>query len=340
MNPFTFVTANDIPAALAQAAQGARFIAGGTNLIDLMKVRVLRPARLVDINRLGLDAIERTPEGGLRLGALARNAGTAYHPLVREHYPLLASAILAGASGQIRNMASNGGNLLQRTRCFYFYDTGTPCNKREPGSGCSAIGGLARQHAILGASEHCIATHPSDMCVALAALEATVQVASARGERSIPFADFHRLPGDRPDIDTTLADDELIVALTLPPADAFRAHSVYLKLRERLSYAFALVSVAAALDLEGGTIRAARLALGSVAHKPWRDPAAEALLVGQPPTDATFARAADALLQGAVPQGAGEGSNAFKIPLARRAIVRALAVATGGTVTNLGEDAS
>lgn len=339
MNPFTFVTASDIPAALAQAAEGARFIAGGTNLIDLMKVRVTRPTRLVDINRLGLAEIARTPEGGLRLGALARNAATAYHPLVREHYPLLASAILAGASGQIRNMASNGGNLMQRTRCCYFYDTATPCNKREPGSGCSAIGALARQHAILGASEHCIATHPSDMCVALAALEATVQVASARGERTIPFADFHRLPGDRPDIDTTLADDELIVALTLPPADGFRAHSVYLKLRERLSYAFALVSVAAALDVDGGTIRAARLALGSVAHKPWRDPAAEALLVGQPPTDETFARAADALLQGAVPQGAGEGSNAFKIPLARRAIVRALAVASAGTVTNLGEDA-
>lgn len=339
MNPFTFATASDVPAALAQAAEGARFIAGGTNLIDLMKVRVLRPTRLVDINRLGLAEIARTPGGGLRLGALARNAATAYHPLVREHYPLLASAILAGASAQIRNMASNGGNLLQRTRCWYFYDTGTPCNKREPGSGCSAIGALARQHAILGASEHCIATHPSDMCVALAALEATVQVASARGERTIPFADFHRLPGDRPDIDTTLADDELIVALTLPPADGFRAHSAYLKLRERLSYAFALVSVAAALDLDGGIIRAARLALGSVAHKPWRDPAAEALLVGQPPTDETFARAADALLQGAVPQGAGEGSNAFKIPLARRAVVRALAVASAGTVTNLGEDA-
>jgi xanthine dehydrogenase YagS FAD-binding subunit len=340
MNPFTFVAASDVAAALSQAGEGASFIAGGTNLIDLMKARVLQPGRLVDINGLGLDAIERTPDGGLRLGALARNAATAYHPLVREHYPLLASAILSGASGQIRNMASNGGNLLQRTRCCYFYDTATPCNKREPGSGCSAIGALARQHAILGASAHCIATHPSDMCVALAALEATVHVESPRGERAIPFADFHRLPGDRPDIDTTLAQDELIVALTLPPADGFRAHSVYLKLRERLSYAFALVSVAAALDLDGGTIRAARLALGSVAHKPWRDPAAEALLVGQPASDATFAGAADALLQGAVPQGAGEGSNAFKIPLARRAVVRALALATAGTVTNFGEEVS
>ncbi|MCW7541417.1 xanthine dehydrogenase family protein subunit M [Aquabacterium sp. A7-Y] len=338
MNPFTFVTASDVPAALSQAGEGAFFIAGGTNLIDLMKEGVLRPARLVDINGLGLDAIERTPDGGLRLGALARNAATAYHPLVREHYPLLATAILSGASAQIRNMASNGGNLLQRTRCYYFYDTGTPCNKREPGSGCSAIGGLARQHAILGASEHCIATHPSDMSVALAALEARVQVASPRGEHAIPFAEFHRLPGDRPDRDTTLAQDELIVALTLPPMDGFRAHSVYLKLRERLSYAFALVSVAAALDLDGNTIRAARLALGSVAHKPWRDPAAEAHLVGQPATDETFGRAADALLQGAVPQGAGVGSNAFKIPLARRAIVRALGLATAGTVTDLGED--
>jgi xanthine dehydrogenase YagS FAD-binding subunit len=237
------------------AGEETSFIAGGTNLIDLMKVGVLRPARLVDINGLGLDAIERTPDGGLRLGALARNAATAWHPLVREHYPLLASAFLSGATAQIRNMASNGGNLLQRTRCCYFYDTNAPCNKREPGSGCSAMGGIARQHAILGASAHCIATHPSDMCVALAALEATVHVASPRGERAIPFADFHRLPGDRPEIDTTLGQHELIVALTLPAAERFRAHSVYLKLRERLSYAFALVSVAAALDLDGGTIR-------------------------------------------------------------------------------------
>ncbi|TFZ04519.1 FAD binding domain-containing protein [Ramlibacter rhizophilus] len=339
MNPFTFVTVEDVPGALWLAGEGTSFIAGGTNLIDLMKVSVLRPARLLDINRLGLDAIEPTSDGGVRLGALARNAATAWHPLVRERYPLLATAILAGATAQIRNMATNGGNLLQRTRCCYFYDIATPCNKRQPGSGCSAMGSLARQHAILGASAHCVATHPSDMCVALAALEATVQVVSPRGERTIPFADFHRLPGDRPDLDTTLAHDELIVALTLPPADGFRAHSVYLKLRERLSYAFALVSVAAALDLDGGIIRAARLALGGVAHKPWRDPAAEALLVGQPAKEASFARAADALLQGAVPQGAGEGSNAFKIPLARRAIVRALALATAGTVTQHAEDA-
>jgi xanthine dehydrogenase YagS FAD-binding subunit len=340
MNPFTFAAVDDVAGALWLAGEGTSFIAGGTNLIDLMKVDVVRPSRLVYINRLGLDTIERTPDGGLRMGALVRNAATASHPLVREHYPLLASAILSGATAQIRNMASNGGNLLQRTRCCYFYDIATPCNKREPGSGCPAAGGLARQHAILGASAHCIATHPSDMCVALAALEATVHVASPRGERVIPFAEFHRLPGDRPDLDTTLARDELVVALTLPSADRFRAHGVYLKLRERRSYAFALVSVAAALDLDGGAIRAARLALGGVAHKPWRDPAAEALLVGHQPNEQAFGRTADALLAGAMPQGAGEeGSNAFKIPLARRAVVRALAVAATGTVNNHGGEA-
>lgn len=348
MNPFSYAAAGDIASALAhmngadggsRAEGAARFIAGGTNLLDLMKENVMRPARLVDINRLGLAAIEPTPDGGLRLGALARNAHTAYHPLVREHYPLLSSAILAGASAQLRNMASNGGNLLQRTRCCYFYDTGTPCNKREPGSGCSAIGGLARPHAILGASEHCIATHPSDLCVALAALEATVHVRSPRGEHAIPFAEFHRLPGDRPEQDTVLAHDELILAITLPAAARFRAHSVYLKLRERASYAFALVSVAAALDLhEDGTIRAARVALGAVAHKPWRDVRAEALLVGRRCDDAAFREAAEALLKDAKPQGSGVASNAFKIPMARRAVVRALQQAAQGTVTNLGDN--
>ncbi len=347
MSPFAYHAATDVKDALARAgphdaamrAPGeARFIAGGTNLLDLIKENVARPARLVDINRLPLAAIERTPDGGLRLGALARNAATAQHPLVREHYPLLSSAILAGASPQIRNMASNGGNLLQRTRCYYFYDTGTPCNKREPGSGCPAIEALARQHAILGASRHCIATHPSDMCVALAALDATVHVVGPDGERTIPFADFHRLPGDRPEIDTTLGAGELILAITLPDAQALRAHSVYLKLRERLSYAFALVSVAAALELDGGTIRAARLALGGVAHKPWRDPEVETQLVGRPADTSSFEIAAEALLEGAVPQGVGVGSNAFKIPLARRAIVRALRVATRGTVTNAGDN--
>lgn len=340
MNPFAYAVAPDVAAALSQvAAEGASFLAGGTNVTDLMKVGVARPARLVDINRLPLAAIEETPGGGLKLGALVRNAATAWHPLVRERYPLLSTAILAGASAQIRNMASNGGNLLQRTRCAYFYDTATPCNKREPGSGCGAIGGIARQHAILGASEHCIATHPSDMCVALAALDATVHVQSPRGERAIPFAAFHRLPDDRPELDTTLARDELILAITLPDLRAFAAHSVYLKLRERLSYAFALVSVAAALDLgEDGVIRGARVALGAVAHKPWRDPQAEALLVGQRCEDGVFARVADALLQDAKPQGEGVGCNAFKIPMARRAIVRALRQAVKGTVTNTGDN--
>ncbi|MDO9405361.1 MAG: xanthine dehydrogenase family protein subunit M [Polaromonas sp.] len=347
MNNFSYASATTADAALVQlgsfpgstTAFGAgKFIAGGTNLIDLMKENVMRPARLVDINGLPLDTIEATENGGLRLGALARNADTAYHPLVRLRYPLLAAAILAGASPQIRNMASNGGNLLQRTRCYYFYDTGVPCNKREPGSGCPAIGGLARQHAILGASEHCIATHPSDMCVALAALDATVVVQSPRGVRQIPFAEFHRLPGDRPDMDTTLAQDELITHIELPPAGGFAAHSAYLKLRDRASYAFALVSAAAALDVDDdGRIRAARIALGGVAHKPWRDPEVEAQLVGQPADAAVFARAAAVLLEGATAYGVGLGSNAFKIDMAQRAVVRALEVALQGTVTNTGE---
>jgi xanthine dehydrogenase YagS FAD-binding subunit len=314
-------------------------VAGGTNLIDLMKENLERPPRLVDINRLPFDDIEPTANGGLKLGALARNAQTAYHPLVRSEFPLLSTAILAGASPQIRNMASNGGNLLQRTRCYYFYDAHMACNKRVPGSGCSAIGALARQHAILGASDQCIATHPSDMCVALAALDATVHVVSQRGERAIPFMDFHRLPGNAPHVDTTLERDELIQFITLPPAQQFRAHSVYLKLRERQSYAFALVSVAAMLALdEGGVIRDARLALGGVAHKPWRDTRAEASLLGGRADRATFAQAADIVLRDAVQQGVGVGSNAFKIPLARRAIVRALARAAQGTVTNLGDN--
>ena len=348
MSPFAYARPADADAAVAlmggddggsRAAGAARFVAGGTNLLDLMKENVLRPAQLVDVNGLPLDAIEATPDGGLRLGALARNAATAWHPLVREGWPLLSSAILAGASPQIRNMASNGGNLLQRTRCVYFYDTGTPCNKREPGTGCSARDGLARQHAILGASEHCIATHPSDMCVALAALEATVHVRSPRGERAIPFAEFHRLPGEQPERDTTLAHDELILSIALPPSAQFRDHSVYLKLRERLSYAFAMVSVAAALDLaEDGTIRAARIALGGVAHKPWRDRAAEDLLRGEKPDEALFVRVAEAVLKDAQAYGAGAGSNAFKIPLARRAIARALRQAVRGTVLNMGDN--
>ena len=265
-----------------------------------MKESVTRPTRLVDINPLALGAIKPTQRGGLRLGALARNADTSHHPLVARQYPLLSAAMLEGASPQIRNMARNGGDLLQRTRCYYFYDTGVPCNKREPGSGCPAIKGLARQHAILGASSQCIATHPSDMCVALRALGAVVHVQSPRGARAIAFADFHRLPESSPEIDTTPADDELITQIELPPAANFAAHSVYLKFRDRTSYAFALVSVAAMLDIDDDDqIEAARIAIGGVAHKPWRDPQAESLLIGQPAASNSFMQAADQLLQGA-----------------------------------------
>ncbi len=345
MIPLSYARPDSVDAALAAiASRGSdphpvpaeapvRLIAGGTNLTDLMKLQLMRPSSLVDINRLPLDSISALPAGGLRLGALARNADTAYHPDVETRYPLLSAAILAGASPQIRNMASNGGNLLQRTRCMYFYDHATPCNKREPGTGCSALGGLTKYHAILGASAHCIATHPSDMCVALAALDAIVHVQGPTGERDIPFAQFHRLPGDHPELDSTLAPDELIVHIDLPDAQRFAAHSAYLKIRERLSYAFALASVAAALELaEDGSIREVRVALGGVAHKPWRNPEAEAQLVGKPATAESFGSLADALLQGAQSQG----ENAFKLPLARRAIVRALDVARKGTIDNRG----
>lgn len=335
MSPFTYETAADVASAVDQGRSGA-YIAGGTNLLDLMKEGVARPQQLVDINALPLATIEATPSGGLLLGALARNAATAYHPLVRDGYPLLSAAILSGASPQIRNMATDGGNLLQRTRCYYFYDTGTPCNKRQPGSGCSAIGNLARQHAILGASQHCIATHPSDMCVALAALEAVVHVDSAAGRRSIPFAEFHRLPDDRPDIDNTLQIGELITHIELPAAQGFAAHCAYLKIRERASYAFALVSVAAALQLdEEGRISDARLSLGGVAHKPWRQPSAEAVLIGRRPDRVAFAEAATVLLSGAKPQGVSLGSNAFKIPMAQRAVVRAFEMALAGRTSLL-----
>src|SRR5258708_7803769 len=243
------------------ADPAAKFIAGGTNLIDLMKYEVERPLRLIDISRLPLKTVEETADGGVRIGALVPNSDLAYHPLIAQRYPLLSGAILAGASQQLRNMASTGGNLLQRTRCFYFYDTATPCNKREPGSGCSAIKGINRINAILGTSEACIATHPSDMCVALAALEATVHVAGPSGERAIAFADFHRLPGDTPQLDNNLQPSEIVTSIELP-AKGFKANYSYLKIRDRLSYAFALVSVAAAMELDGGTIKTARLALG------------------------------------------------------------------------------
>jgi xanthine dehydrogenase YagS FAD-binding subunit len=325
---FQYSRAADVADAVRQLASEptAKFVAGGTNLIDLMKENVERPSRLIDISRLPLAAVEETADGGLRIGALVPNSDLAYHPLIAQRYPMLGSAILAGASAQLRNMASTGGNLLQRTRCYYFYDTATPCNKREPGSGCPARNGLNRMHAILGTSEACIATHPSDMCVALAALEAKVHVAGPAGERVIAFADFHRLPGSTPQRDTNLQAGEIVTAVELPP-HGFARNYTYLKIRDRLSYAFALVSVAAALDLDGDTIKEARLALGGVAHKPWRDPAAEGALRGQPANRASFAGAANAILRDAK----GYAHNTFKIDLARRAIIRALSQAASGT---------
>ena len=328
MNRFAYTRAQDVGQAMRELASDptARFIAGGTNLVDLMKYNVERPTRLIDITRLPLKQIEDTAQGGLRLGALATNTEVAYDSRVESRYPLLSSAILAGATAQLRNAASTGGNLLQRTRCYYFYDVETPCNKREPGTGCSAIEGQNRIHAILGASEHCIATHPSDMAVGLAALEAVVHVAGPSGERTIPVAEFHRLPGDRPEQDTNLAHGEIITAVELPAED-FSANWTYLKLRDRASYAFALVSVAVALQLEGRTVKRARLALGGVAHKPWRNLEAEAALEGRPAQRATFVEVADRILK----QAQGYPHNAFKIDLARRAIVRALGQAAAGT---------
>jgi xanthine dehydrogenase YagS FAD-binding subunit len=325
---FQYARASDVADAVRQIAAdpAAKFIAGGTNLIDLMKEDVERPSQLIDISRLPLRTVEQTEGGGLKIGALVPNSDLAYHPLIAQRYPMVASAVLAGASAQLRNMASTGGNLLQRTRCAYFYDTATPCNKREPGSGCSAITGLNRMHAILGASEACIATHPSDMCVALVALDAKVHVAGPAGERAIAFADFHRLPGKTPQRDTNLEPNEIVTAVELP-ARGFATNYTYLKIRDRLSYAFALVSVAAALELDGSTIKEARLALGGVAHKPWRDPAAEAALRGQAGNPAVFAQAADVMLRDA----RGYEHNSFKIDLARRAIVRALTQAARGT---------
>jgi xanthine dehydrogenase YagS FAD-binding subunit len=328
MISFQYARAHDVADAVRQmtADPSAKLIAGGTNLLDLMKEDVERPSRLIDISRLPLTKVEETEDGGVRIGALVPNSDLAYHPLIEQRYPLLASAILSGASQQLRNMASTGGNLLQRTRCSYFYDTVTPCNKREPGSGCSAIGGLNRMHAILGTSEDCIAAHPSDMCVALAALDATVLVTGPTDERTIAFSDFHRLPGDTPQIDTNLRPNEIITAITLP-TQGFSANYSYLKIRDRLSYAFALVSVAAALELDGDRIKEARLALGGVAHKPWRDTSAEAVLRGQAPDHTAFSHAADLLLRDAK----GFAHNRFKIDLARQAIVRTLTQAAKAT---------
>lgn len=324
---FDYFRATDIADAVRRIAAdtGARVIAGGTNLIDLMKEDVERPSRLIDISRLPLKAVEEIAGGVVRIGALVANSDLAWHPLVEQRYPMLSSAIMAGASPQLRNMATTGGNLLQRTRCHYFYDPATPCNKREPGGGCPARDGLNRMHAILGASDACVATHPSDMCVALAALEAVVRVAGPTGERAIPFADFHRLPGETPQRDTNLRPDEIVTAIELPPK-GFALNHTYLKIRDRHSYAFALVSVAAGLELDGGVIRDARLALGGVAAKPWRDREAEAALRGQPPGPAAFAQAAELVLRDA----RGLAQNSFKIELARRAIVRALTQAAHG----------
>ena len=324
MNPFTYSRTNDAQQAVAEisAKPQAKFLGGGTNLIDLMKMGVETPDALIDINRLPLAQIEELPGGkGVRIGAMVRNSDLAGHDLIKSRYPVLSEALLSGASPQLRNMATVGGNLLQRTRCYYFYDPAfSACNKRKPGSGCGAIDGYNRIHAILGQSEHCIATHPSDMCVALAALEAIVRVRGPNGEREIPISDFHRLPGDTPDRDTNLKPDELIVAVDLP-AMPFATRSHYLKVRDRASYAFALVSVAAALDLDSNkTIKAARVALGGVAHKPWRAEKAENELAGKKADENTFRAAAEAELAAAK----GYKYNSFKIELAKRAIVRAL----------------
>ncbi|MDQ6860095.1 MAG: xanthine dehydrogenase family protein subunit M [Verrucomicrobiota bacterium] len=322
MNPFTYARAADPQQAIdgLTSHQNAKFLGGGTNLIDLMKMGVEQPAHLVDINRLPLAQIEALPDGGVRIGGLARNSDVAEHELIRTRYPALSEALLAGASAQLRNLATTGGNLLQRTRCYYFYDPVFPqCNKRVPGSGCGALNGFNRIHAILGQSEQCIATHPSDMAVALAALDAVVRVQGSTGERTIAINDFHRLPGTTPNIDTNLGADELITAVDLP-AMPFAARSHYLKMRDRASYAFALVSVAAAVNVEGGAIRDVRLALGGVAHKPWRASKAEQSLVGQAPNEQSFRAAAEAELADAK----AYKDNKFKIELAKRTIVRAL----------------
>ncbi len=323
MNRFSYTRAADVADALhAHRTHAAAFLAGGTNLVDLVKEGVARPERLVDIRRLPMKEIEPTPGGGLKIGALATNSAVAYHELIRERYPLLAEAILAGASPQIRNVATVGGNLLQRTRCHYFYDAGTPCNKREPGTGCPAMNGVNRIHAILGTSEHCIAVHPSDMCVALAALDAKVHVMGDGGERVLPFAEFHRLPGDTPHIDSNLGDDELVVAIELPP-ERFAEHHAYVKVRDRASYAFALVSAAVALKVDGDRIDDVRCALGGVAHKPWRDRNTEAALRGKTLSPVAVRDFAGSMVRDA----RGRPGNAFKIELTTRVIVRAFEIA-------------
>jgi xanthine dehydrogenase YagS FAD-binding subunit len=325
MRPFTYERADDARAAVAAVAQpGAQYISGGTNLLDLMKLEIERPSHLVDISRLPLRAIEALPDGGLRIGAQAANSDAAADAHVRARYPVLSQALLAGASGQLRNKASIGGNLLQRTRCPYFYDPPSACNKRNPGAGCAALGGINRIHAILGASDSCIATHPSDMAVALAALDAGIELLGAGdATRTVPIGDFHRLPGDTPHIETVLRPGEMITAVVLPAPPPGR--QVYRKVRDRASYEFALVSVAAIVAVEGSAIASARVAFGGVAHKPWRSPEAEAALVGQPPTMAVYRAAAEAAMREAV----GRGHNDFKIDLAKRTLCRTLAHAAG-----------
>jgi xanthine dehydrogenase YagS FAD-binding subunit len=318
---FSYISAPDLGTALRTIAdtKDVKFLAGGTNLVDLMREGIEQPATVVDITGLPLTGIEELPDGGIRIGALVSNSRLAADPVIRTRYPVLARAILLGASAQLRNMATVGGNLLQRTRCLYFYDAVAVCNKRAPGSGCDAIGGFSRGSAVLGASDHCIATHPSDMAVALVMLDAVVEVESLNGTRRIPIAEFHRVPGDTPQIETELASDELITAVILPPVPV-AANSHYRKVRDRASYAFALVSVAAALAVEDGVVTEVRLALGGVGTKPWRAWAAERVLLGGPATEEAFGRAADAELAPA----AGGPQNAFKIEVARRTVVATL----------------
>lgn len=324
MKPFTYARAADTPEAVREASGSSHdFIAGGTNLLDLMKLEVMAPDKLVDINRLDLKQISETEDGGLRIGALVTNSDCAADDRIRRNYPVLSRAILAGASGQLRNKATTGGNLCQRTRCYYFYDTAMPCNKREPGSGCQAIGGATRLHAIFGASDQCIATYPGDMAVAMSALDASVEIEGKDGaSRTVPVRDFHRLPGDRPDKDNVLEDGELITAVTLPAPTGGRQS--YRKVRDRASYAFALVSVAADIGMEDGKISHAALAFGGVAHKPWHKPELDALLTGQEPSDALFTEAADLLLA----EAQGQGGNNFKILLLRRTLRAVLREAT------------
>ncbi|HEY1496503.1 MAG TPA: xanthine dehydrogenase family protein subunit M [Candidatus Solibacter sp.] len=321
MNNFTYTRASNSGEAIHLVGKtgAAKFLGGGTNLVDLMRENVERPESLVDISTLPFGDIQENPDGSVKIGAAVRNSAVAGNRTIRERFPMLSQAILFGASGQIRNMATVGGNIMQRTRCCYFYDHASRCNKRTPGAGCDAIYGFNRMHAILGASSSCIATHPSDMCVALAALDATVEVEYRNGTRSIRLTDFHRLPGDTPDRETELQPGELITSVTIPKLDAAR-RSVYRKVRDRLSYAFALVSVAALLEIEDGTIKVARLALGGVAHKPWRAYPAEDILRGAPPSEENFRRAAEATLAGAQ----GLAHNAFKIELAKRLIANTL----------------